>query len=115
MFLFYIVLLMQNIKNILYYSVLAGIFIIPFIAFLVPTNMFFPFISGKGFTFRIIVEIIFGLYVLLALYEPEYRPKDSWITRAVVSFTLVAFVADIFGQNPYKSLWSNYERMECFV
>ncbi len=106
---------MQNIKNILYYSVLAGIFIIPFIAFLVPTNMFFPFISGKGFTFRIIVEIIFGLYVLLALYEPKYRPKDSWITRAILLFIFVMFVANLFSENPYKSFWSNYERMDGFI
>lgn len=106
---------MKNLKQILYYSVLTGLFLIPFIPFLVPTSMFFPFITGKGFAFRILTEIVFGLYVLLALYEPEYRPKDSWITRAVTLFTICAFVADIFGQNPYKSLWSNYERMEGFV
>ncbi len=106
---------MTNIKNILYYSILAGLFIVPFIAFIVPSGMFFPFITGKGFTFRIVVEIIFGLYVLLALYAPEYRPKDSWITRAIIAFVLVIFTANLFSENPYKSFWSNYERMDGFI
>ena len=106
---------MKNIKNVVYYSILTGLCVVPFIPFIVPSTMFFPFITGKGFTFRIVVEIIFGLYALLALYSPEYRPKDSWITRAVLAFTAVIFLADIFGQNPYKSYWSNYERMEGFV
>ncbi|MFZ2523611.1 MAG: hypothetical protein WAW92_04470, partial [Minisyncoccia bacterium] len=106
---------MKNFKNILYYLVLFGVFLIPFIPFIVPATMFFPFITGKGFAFRILTEIIFGLYLILAISEKEYRPKDSWITRSVILFTLVTFIADLLGQNPSKSLWSNYERMEGFV
>jgi O-antigen ligase/thioredoxin-like negative regulator of GroEL len=30
-------------------------------------------------------------------------------------FVVVVFVADVFGANPQKSFWSNYERMEGFV
>ncbi len=106
---------MQTTKNILKYTILAGLFVIPFIAFLVPNTMFFPFITGKGFSFRIIVEIIFGLFVVLAFLDREYRPKMSWITKSVLAFTFITLIADIFGVNPYKSLWSNYERMEGFV
>ncbi len=106
---------MINTKNILNYIVLAGLFITPFIAFIVPQGMFFPFISGKGFAFRILVEIMFGAYVLLAFYRKEYRPNFSWITKSVLIFTLVMFVADILGQSVYKSIWSNNERMEGFV
>jgi tetratricopeptide (TPR) repeat protein len=106
---------MQTTRNILKYTVLSGLFIIPFIAFLVPNSMFFPFITGKGFSFRVIVEVIFGLFVVLAFLDAEYRPKMTWITKSVLAFTLITFIADIFGVNPYKSLWSNYERMEGFV
>lgn len=106
---------MTTTKNILKYAVLTGLFIIPFIPFIVPSAMFFPFITGKGFTFRILVEIIFGLYVLLALIEPSYRPKISWVTKSMFLFVFIVLVADVFGANPYKSLWSNYERMEGFV
>ena len=106
---------MKITKNILNYGIITGLFIIPFIAFIVPGAMFFPFIAGKGFTFRIIVEIIFGLYLILATIESQYRPKMSWIIKAVVGFTLAILVADLFGANVYKSFWSNYERMEGFV
>ncbi|MEQ1561363.1 MAG: O-antigen ligase family protein [Nitrospira sp.] len=106
---------MKITKNILIYSILAGLFITPFIAFFVPSTMFFPFISGKGFAFRIIVEIIFGLYVILASISPEYRPKMSWVTKSVLFFTAAILLADLLGVNVYKSIWSNYERMEGFV
>lgn len=106
---------MKNITTILSYTVLSGLFLVLFIPFLVPTTMFFPFITGKGFAFRVLIEVVFSLYLILAFYDREYRPKDSWITRSVLVFTSVVFVADILGMNPSKSLWSNYERMEGFV
>lgn len=106
---------MQNTKNIIKYSILTGLFLIPFIPFIVPSAMFFPFITGKGFAFRIITEIIFGLFVILAFWDREYRPKMSWITKSVLIFTSAVLVADLFGVNVSKSLWSNYERMEGFV
>jgi len=103
------------IKNILKWSVVGGLFLVPFIAFIVPSAMFFPFITGKGFAFRILIEIVFGLYVCLATVSPDYRPKFSWMTKSIGLFILAIFVADIFGANTYKSMWSNYERMEGFV
>lgn len=106
---------MQNIKNILKYLVWGGIFITPFIVFIVFSNTFFPFVVGKGFTFRILVDILFGLFVTLAFVDKEYRPKLSWITKSFLLFTVVILIADLLGQNVYKSLWSNFERMEGFV
>ncbi|MEQ1500452.1 MAG: O-antigen ligase family protein [Parcubacteria group bacterium] len=102
-------------KNLTKYVIWGGLLAIPFIPFIVPGSMFFPFIAGKGFTFRILVEVLFGLFALLAFIDPDYRPKLSWITKAVLVFVLAIFVSDIFGANPYKSFWSNYERMEGFV
>lgn len=106
---------MINTKNALNYIVLGGLFITPFIAFLVPSGMFFPFITGKGFAFRILVEIIFGLYIILAFLDKDYRPKFSWLTKSILLFTFIILVADLLGENVYKSIWSNYERMEGFV
>jgi tetratricopeptide (TPR) repeat protein/O-antigen ligase len=106
---------MTTTRDILKYTVLGGLFLIPFIPFIISSSMFFPFITGKGFTFRILVEILFGVFTVLAFMEPAYRPKFNWITKAILAFTAVIFLADILGENPYKSLWSNYERMEGFV
>lgn len=106
---------MKIAKNILTKSIVLGIFIVPFIAFIVPSGMYFPFIAGKGFIFRILSEILLGFYVLLAVLAPEYRPKLSWISKAVLVFTVAILAADLLGENVYKSIWSNYERMEGFV
>jgi O-antigen ligase len=105
----------MKIKNALSWTIIGGLFLVPFIAFFVPGNMFFPFISGKGFAFRILIEILFGLYLMLAVMAPEYRPKFSWITKSVLLFAGAILIADLLGANVYKSLWSNYERMEGFV
>src|SRR3989338_1506886 len=86
-------------KKILNYSVLTGLFLIPFIGFIVPGAMFFPFISGKGFTFRILVEIIFGLWINLAFLDAQYRPKMSWITKSVLFFVVAIFVSDLLRAN----------------
>ncbi len=102
-------------KKILLYGIFAGLFTTLVIPFIVPSGMYFPFIAGKGFMFRIIVEIITGLYVILAFLDPAYRPKMSWISKAVVAFGLALLIADALGVNAYKSFWSNYERMEGFV
>ena len=106
---------MTTTKNILKWIVFGGLLIVPFIPFIVPKTMFFPFISGKGFALRVLVEIMFGAYVSLAFIDPIYRPKMSWITKSLLLFVSIIFLADIFGVSVYKSLWSNYERMEGFV
>ena len=39
------------------YVVLGALFLIPFIPLYVANSLFFPFITGKGFAFRILVEV----------------------------------------------------------
>jgi O-antigen ligase/tetratricopeptide (TPR) repeat protein len=102
-------------KKILHWGIIGGLFAVPFIPFIVSSSMLFPFISGKGFVFRILIEVLTALYVLYALYESEYRPKLSLISKSILVFIGVVLIADIFGQYAFKSIWSNYERMEGFV
>ncbi len=92
-----------------------GVFCIPFIPLIVSGSMFFPFITGKNFAFRIIVEIIFAAWLLLALRAPLFRLKRSYLLYAFSAFLFIMLLADAFGANPFKSFWSNYERMEGFV
>ena len=106
---------MKQIENYLRGIIVTGIFAIPFLAFVVAGSLFFPYITGKNFGFRMIVEVIFAAWFLLAYYNKEYRPKFSWIMAMASIFVVVVFLADSFGFNAYKSFWSNYERMEGFV
>jgi len=93
------------------------VFFLPFIiadGSLIP-NMFFPFITGKNFLFRLLVEVLLGAYILLALREPKYRPKASFVLYALGAFVLWVGVATVFSVDPIKSFWSNFERMEGYI
>src|SRR3989338_8773184 len=105
----------MRIESILKYFIFGGLFLILFLPLYVSDSMFFPFITGKNFAFRIIVELITGAWVILALRVPAYRPKKSLILYAFAAFIGVIAVADVLSENPFKSFWSNYERMEGFV
>jgi len=102
-------------KEILRYVILAGIFLVPFLVLLVTDTLFFPYITGKNFAFRIIVEIIFSAWFLLALFDQQYRPRFSWIVISSLGLLGVMFLANLFGEFPSKSFWSNFERMDGYV
>ncbi len=95
--------------------VISAIFLLTLIPFIVSQTLFFPFITGKNFTFRIVVEIMAGGWITLALLNPAYRPRRSWILAAFTAFVLLIGLADALGAYPLKSFWSNYERMDGWV
>ncbi len=95
--------------------IIVGLFTIPFLVLILADSMFFPYVVGKNFAFRAIVEIIFVAWGLLVLINSEYRPRKSIIFICTLIFIFVVALANIFGANPYKSLWSNFERMEGFI
>jgi O-antigen ligase/tetratricopeptide (TPR) repeat protein len=80
-----------------------------------PVNAYFPFITGKNFVFRILIEILFGLYILLALREPKYRPRASVILWTLFAFVVWMGVVTVFSVDPIKSFWSNFERMDGYI
>ena len=94
---------------------LVALFLIPLTPLLVANTYFFPFITGKAFFFRILVEILVSAWVVLALLDKEYRPRLSWVGMAVIAFVAWMFVADLFAVNVAKAFWSNFERMEGWV
>jgi tetratricopeptide (TPR) repeat protein len=102
-------------NNQLRYVILAGIFAIPFVPLIISSSLFFPFITGKAFAFRLIVEIILACYLILAVREPLYRPKFSWVLGALAVFLIAIGLADLLAVNPYKAFWSNFERMEGYI
>ncbi|MFA6270192.1 MAG: O-antigen ligase family protein [Candidatus Paceibacterota bacterium] len=102
-------------NNQIKYFILAGLFIIPFVVLVVSSSLFFPFITGKAFVFRTLVEVVFAGFLILAMRDKSYRPKFSWILGSLVTFLVVMGVADFFGQNSFKAFWSNYERMEGYI
>ena len=105
----------MSIQSALRYTVYGAIFTIPFIPLYVANSLFFPFITGKGFAFRILVEIGFFAWILLAMSDVKYRPRFSWLLVIYSAFALWMLIADLFAVNPHKAIWSNFERMDGWV
>ncbi len=103
---------LMTLQKIIRPIVLGALFLIPFFALIVANPFFFPFITGKAFYFRILVEIAFIGWMVLAFLDVKYRPKLTPITIGVTIFAVVALLADLLGVNPLRSIWSNFERME---
>jgi O-antigen ligase len=97
------------------YTSLAALFLIPLLPLYVASDLFFPFITGKGFAFRILVEIAFVGWLALAALDKTYRPRFSWLLAIYGAFVSWLFIADLFAINAHKALWSNFERMDGFV
>ena len=77
--------------------------------------LFFPYVTGKNFYFRILVEIIFAAYIILATTNIDYRPRRSLITIAIFLLGMIMALTTLTGIDPYRSFWSNFERMEGYV
>ncbi|RJQ34506.1 hypothetical protein C4568_02505 [Candidatus Parcubacteria bacterium] len=106
---------MKVAQDVLRWIVIAMVFALPIVPFIVADGLFFPYIVGKNFVFRILVEIMASFWLALAVCMPQYRPRRSWVLGAFALFVLIIGIADVFGAYPFKSIWSNFERMEGWV
>jgi O-antigen ligase/Flp pilus assembly protein TadD len=102
-------------KQIARWVALGALFLIPLAPLIVVNSYFFPFITGKAFFFRILIEIAVCAWAVLALLDKKYRPRFSWVGVAVLAFVVWMFVADCFAVNVAKAFLSNFERMEGWV
>lgn len=112
-----VVRIMENptAKQIALAASIGALFLIPFTPLIVANGYFFPFISGKAFFFRTVVEIAVVAWLVVAALDASYRPKFSWIGVMVVGFVGWMFVADFAAINSAKAFWSNFERMEGWI
>jgi len=102
----------NTLTKVLKNTIMGGLMLSLFIPLYVANDLFFPFITGKAFAFRIIVEIVFALWIVLMFSNKQYAPKFTWITGAVTALALVSLAADLLGVSSLRSIWSNFERME---
>ncbi|MCF7865665.1 MAG: O-antigen ligase family protein [Candidatus Pacebacteria bacterium] len=105
----------RNTQNILLYTIIALIYGTLFVPLIVSTSLFFPYITGKAFIFRLFVEIATILYIVLAAFDRSFIPKRGTILTAVFTFTAVLGIATLTSVDVSKSFWSNFERMEGYI
>ncbi len=105
----------MKINNFLRNSILFGVFAAALSPLIISSSLYFPFITGKNFFFRIVTEIVLFLWLILAMRDRSYLPKKSFFLYSIFALISIAAIADFAGANPYKSFWSNYERMEGLI
>lgn len=88
-----------------------GIYLSPFVVFLVFKDLLFPYITSKQITFNILVEILTVFWVAFIVKFPEWRPKKSLITVGLGAFFAVVLLTCFTGVNFTMSFWGNVERM----
>lgn len=101
----------EKISNALLKLIKVGVLFILFLPLVMNSRFFFPFIVPRNVAFRIIVEIIFAAFLILAYLNPDFRPKFNKVVWAVLAFFAIATIATFAGIGIQRSFWSNYERM----
>ncbi|MFH0856571.1 MAG: O-antigen ligase family protein [bacterium] len=89
-----------------------GIYLTLLTPLLVFKTLLFPFITSKAFYFRIIIEILFVIYILFILQYRNYMPKKKAIAIALIIFTAVLVFTSFTGVDFNLSFWGDIERME---
>ncbi len=98
--------------NIWSISIIGLLFGLLFTPLIVTKALYFPYVTGKVFTFRAIVTVITILWTILIIKKPEFMPKKSILLCLSASFVGWLLIANIFSIDPANSYFSNYERME---
>ncbi len=83
-----------------------------FVPIVISESLLFPFITGKNFWFRTLTLIAAILFAYVVYKKRELVKTLTPIHTAFGIFVSVLLFADIFGVNPMRSLFSNFERME---
>ena len=89
----------------------AGLGLLLFTPLVVTTGTVIPKVVGKAVYARSLIEVVFALWVVLALTTPAHRPPRSRLLLWLGVGLLASGIAAAFGVSPQRSLWSNFERM----
>jgi O-antigen ligase/tetratricopeptide (TPR) repeat protein len=76
---------------------------------------FFPYIFPKMLAFKILVEVIAALYIILVLMDKRFLPKINWLHIAVFSFLAVLLISSLLGVDIGRSFWGNAERSDGLI
>ena len=93
-------------------TIRGGVALLLLLPLVVTPSTVFPFVVGKALYSRVVIEIIFALWLILILKYPQYRPHRSIVLSAFAFYLMVTLMAGLAGVSFHRSLWSNYERMQ---
>ena len=98
-------------ERVLLGGVWTGLVLILLTPFVISPQTIFPWVVGKALYSRALIEIVFALWMLLALARPAYRPPRSWLLALLGAVLAAGLLSALLGVSRQRSLWSDYERM----
>lgn len=87
---------------------LFAVFLLPFVVWL---QHLYPWVTGKVFSFEILVEVLFPFYILLALRRKEFRPAKNPFLYALLALFAIETLSMLLGNNMHRSMWSKPDRL----
>ena len=93
----------------------TGLLLVLVMPLVVTRDTFFPFVVGKALYSRVLIEIAFAVWIVLAVRNASYRPVLSRLMIAFAVYLVVSLIASLAGVSPQRSIWSTYERMQGVV
>lgn len=78
----------------------------------VSSKLFFPFIVTKTVAFMICVEIMLAAWLLLGLFDQQYRIRINLAVILAAVYLVILTIASLLGNDFYRSFWSNNERSD---
>ncbi len=83
-----------------------------FSAVLFSSQLLYPTVTAKALWLRALVMLTLPVYVYCLLWYPNLRPSlRNPVTVALGAFALFSLVSGIWGVNPTRSFWGDYEQM----
>jgi O-antigen ligase/tetratricopeptide (TPR) repeat protein len=104
-----------KLERIILLAIKVGVFLLFLTPLVLVRSTTFPALIPKAIYFRVLVEIIFFLYVLLLLRNPKYLPKFSLLFIVILIYFEVLGFSTWKSINPERSFWGTMERMEGFI
>ena len=96
-------------------SIRGGIFAVLCTPLVFTPSTVYPFVVGKALYSRTLIEVVVGLWALLVLVKPQFRPPRSWLLLLLALGLAWSFVTACFGVSFQRSMWSDYERMTGWI
>lgn len=106
----------KNIITVAELVTLLSLLLAPMSLLLIDSQLLFPYITSKNFAWRTIIEVALVGWAALALLDTRYRINIK--NPVFVSFSLfmiMILIANTLGIDPFRSFWSNAERMDGYI
>lgn len=106
---------LRLLEKVLLYGIWTGFVLILLTPFVVTPHTIFPYVVGKALYSRVMIEMVFGCWALLAFLRPDCRPPRSRLLILFAMILGVTMLAAFYGVSVRRSFWSTYERMQGVV